>query len=267
MALPPPSADSIALVTGASSGIGAEIARELARRGHGVLLVARRRERLEELAGELSAAHGVRVEICAADLSTSRGRGALAGVITRLGAEVEILVNNAGFGGHGDFAEQERSTEIDMVRLNVEAVTDLLARYLPAMVERDRGAVINVASTAAFQPLPGSATYAATKAFVLNLGEAVHQELKGTGVTLTTVCPGPVETEFADVAGIDKLSESAPEIVWTSAAQVAAEAVAAAESGKRAIIPGRLNQLTALAGRHAPRFASLPLIERVWGRG
>ena len=168
MALPPHSEDSTALVTGASSGIGASIARELAERGHGLTLVARREERLRELAGELFDTHGVRTEVIGADLADASSRDALEARIAELGLDVEILVNNAGFGGFGSFAEQDRERELEMVRLNIEAVVDLEGRYLPTMVERGRGAVINIASTASFQPLPDNATYAATKAFVLS---------------------------------------------------------------------------------------------------
>ena len=217
MALPEPSDSATALVTGASSGIGEAIARELASRGHGVTLVARREERLRELAGELTGAHDVRAEAVPADLREVASREGLARRIRQLGLEVEILVNNAGFGGSGNMAQADRKRLMAMVQVNCEALLDLQARYLPAMVQRGRGAVINVASTAAFQPLPGTATYAATKAFVLSLSEAVHEELKGTGVTLMAVCPGPVKTEFTQAAGIDQADDQVPEIFWTSA--------------------------------------------------
>ena len=212
MALPEPSDSATALVTGASSGIGEAIARELASRGHGVTLVARREERLRELAGELTGAHDVRAEAVPADLREVASREGLARRIRQLGLEVEILVNNAGFGGSGNMAQADRKRLMAMVQVNCEALLDLQARYLPAMVQRGRGAVINVASTAAFQPLPGTATYAATKAFVLSLSEAVHEELKGTGVTLMAVCPGPVKTEFTQAAGIDQADDQVPEI-------------------------------------------------------
>ena len=153
-----------------------------------------------------------------------------------------------------------------MLRLNCEALLDLQARYLPAMVARGRGAVINIASTAAFQPIPGTATYAATKAFVLSLSEAVHEELKGTGVTLTAVCPGPVKTEFMQVAGIEQAEEQLPGVFWMTSEAVAKAAVDAAENGKRAIVPGLLNRAGALTGQHAPRMLALPLAKRLWRR-
>jgi short-subunit dehydrogenase len=264
VALPPPADGSTALITGASSGIGAQVARSLARRGYGVTLVARREDRLRELAGGLSSDHAVRVETIGCDLADPAARDRLAADVDALGLEVEILVNNAGFGVYGPFWELERERQVEMVRLNVEAVVDLMGRYLPLMVGRDRGAVINVASSAAFQPLPENATYAATKAFVLSNGDAIHSELKGTGVTLTTLCPGPVRTEFAEVAGIGEAEERTPGLIWMSAADVAEQAVKGAEKGRRVVVPGLLNQATAVAGQHAPRMVLLPLAKRIW---
>src|SRR5512132_576744 len=164
MALPPASADSTCLVTGASSGIGADIARSLARRGHGATLVARRTERLDELAEELRSRHGVRAEVLACDLADSAAREDLARQIDDLGLTVEVVVNNAGFGSGGLFQRLDQERELEMVRLNVETVVALCGRYVPLMVARGRGALLNVASTAAFQPLPRQATYSASKA-------------------------------------------------------------------------------------------------------
>jgi short-subunit dehydrogenase len=265
MALPAPSEASTALITGASSGIGAAIADSLAQRGHRLTLVARREDRLTELATELHERHGVRAGVVACDLADAGQRDQLAAKVEELGLDVEVLVNNAGFGYAGNFIDADRERKLDMVRVNCETVVDLSGRYLPAMVQRGGGAVINVASTAAFQPLPGSATYAATKAFVLNLTEALHQELKGTGVTATAVCPGPVRTEFMDAAGIER-AESTPDFVWMSAEDVAEDAVKAAEAGKRAVVPGRLNYAGSVLGRHSPRKIVLPLSRRLWSR-
>jgi hypothetical protein len=259
VALPAPSETATALVTGASSGIGEAIARQIASRGHGLTLVARREDRLRELASDVAKKHGVRAEVISADLGDPPARDRLAGQIAEMGLEVEILVNNAGFGGTGD-----RERLVSMVELNCVALLDLQERYLRPMVDRGRGAVINVASTAAFQPLPGTATYAATKAFVLSLSEAVHEELKGTGVTMTAVCPGPVKTEFMAVAGIEAAEEQVPGLFWMSADDVAKAAVEAAEKGKRAIVPGLLNRAGAITGQHTPRTLVLPLAKRVW---
>lgn len=266
MALPGPSESATALVTGASAGIGEAIARQLASRGHGVTLVARREERLRALAGELSGSHGVRAEAIAADLGDEAARERLVAQVQGLGLEVEILVNNAGFGDADTVVDSDRKRLIAMLRVNCEALLDFQARYLPAMVARGRGAVINIASAAAFQPIPGTATYAATKAFVLSLSEAVHEELKGTGVTVTAVCPGPVRTEFTRVAGIEQAEDQLPGVFWMSSEAVAKAAVDAAENGKRAIVPGLLNRATALTGQHSPRMLVLPLAKRLWRR-
>src|SRR3954471_3076848 len=163
MALPEPDPASTALVTGASAGIGAELARGLAERGHGVTLVARREDRLRELAGQLADAYGIRAEFVAADLREQTERDSVVEAIAARQLTVEILVNNAGFGIYEPFAASERQREIDQVRLLVEAVVDFDARYVPGMVERGRGTVINLSSTAGFQPLPGNGTYAAAK--------------------------------------------------------------------------------------------------------
>jgi uncharacterized protein len=259
VALPVPTDSATSLVTGASSGIGEAIARELAARGHGVTLVARREERLRTLADELTSRNHVRAEVIASDLSEASARDEVARRIGELGLEVEILVNNAGFGGSG-----ERERLVGMVELNCVALQDFQARYLPAMVERGRGAVINVASTAAFQPLPGTATYAATKAFVLSLSEATHEELRGTGVTMTAVCPGPVKTEFMQASGLEQAEGQVPGLFWMSAEDVAAAAVEAAEKGKRAVVPGLLNRAGAITGQHTPRTLVLPIAKRVW---
>jgi uncharacterized protein len=266
MALPPPSPTSTALVTGASAGIGQEIARQLAARGHGLTLVARRQELLDRLASGLSAEHGVQVDVFPCDLADAGARDALAASVGGLGRDIEILVNNAGFGTYGSFAESDRERQIGQVRLNVEALVDLTSRYLPGMIERGRGTVVQLASTAAFQPLPHNATYSATKAFVLHQTEAIHTELKGTGVTITAVCPGPVKTEFAEAAGLAEAAESVPDVAWSSAEAVAKAALKAAEAGKRSVIPGVGNQIGAIAGRHAPRSFLLPAVSRVYRR-
>jgi uncharacterized protein len=266
MALPPPADSSTALVTGASSGIGAEIARQLAARGHGVTLTARRQERLDELAEELSGEHGIRAETIAADVSEGAERDRLAAEIESRGLTVEILVNNAGHGDSGSTHRTDRTRLLSMVRLNCEALLDFHARYTAEMAERGRGAVINVASTAAFQPIPGTGTYAATKAFVLSLSESAHNELAGTGVTVTALCPGPVKTEFMETAGVGAAEEQVPGIFWTDVEDVAREAVEGADKGKRVVVPGLLNRAGAISGQHSPRAVVLPLAKRVWRR-
>lgn len=266
MALPPPSPDSTALITGASSGIGAQIARELAGRGHGLTLVARRLERLEELADELSTKHGVRVESIAADLAEPAERDRMVAEVDERRLTVEILVNNAGYGDAGPIHRADHEKLVGIVRLNCEALLDLHARYATEMATRGRGAVINVASTAAFQPLPGTATYAATKAFVLSLSEATHSELKTKGVTVTALCPGPVKTEFVEVSGAHAAEEQVPEIFWTPVEEVARAGVDGADNGKRVVVPGLLNRAGAISGQHTPRMLVLPLAKRLWRR-
>src|SRR3954452_21678957 len=242
MGLPEPSVSSTSLVTGASSGIGAAIAQELASRGHALALVARREERLRTLATELSSDHGVATEVIAADLGEPAGRERGADELRSRGRVVEVLVNNAGFGHQADFATSPRERMLEMVNINVETVVDLTSRFLPAMVDRGRGSIINIASTAAFQPLPGSAVYAATKSFVLSFSEAIRTELRGSGVTVTAVCPGPVRTEFMDVAGFGGVEERTPGAVWMSPEDLAKHAIDGAAGDRRVVVPGVINR-------------------------
>jgi uncharacterized protein len=263
--LPVPSTGGTAVVTGASSGIGAAIARELASRGHSLMLVARREERLRSLSDELARHHGVDAGIHVADLRRRKARERLYAALGEEGRFAEILVNNAGFGSRGEFITNDVDRMVDMVRLNAEAVVDLTGRFLPGMSNRGRGAIINVASTSAFQPLPGAAVYAAGKAFVLSFSEAIRTELRGSGVTVTAVCPGPVKTEFGEAAGMHGVESATPDIVWTDVEHVARAAVEGAAADKRVVVPGTLNRVGALAGQHSPRAIALPLLQRVWG--
>jgi uncharacterized protein len=264
MALPPPSPSSTALVTGASSGIGADLARELARRGHGVTLLARREEKLTALASELHDAHRVRSEVVALDLTDADARGGLPAVLAERGLTVDVLVNNAGLSTTGPVYRSDRRREMAMIRTDVEAVVDLCSLFLPGMVERRRGAVLNVASTAAFQPLPGQAGYGASKAFVLSYSRAVRAELRGTGVTLTALCPGPVQTEFAETAGFTKEESegSLPKFMWLPAAEVARQAVVGLEQNKGVVIPGFANRVGARFARNAPPHALAAFLAR-----
>ena len=257
MGLPEPSDKSIAIVTGASSGIGAELARGLARRGHNVGLVARRRERLEELAGELG---DVRTEVLECDLEDASARDALAARIDALGLSVSVLCNNAGFGTYDDFTDLDRERELSEVRTNVEAVVDLTGRWLPSMVERGAGAVLNTASTAAFQPIPGNATYAASKAFVLSFSEALHTEVRGKGVTVTALCPGPVRTEFQEVADADDFAGKLPKPLWVSPEAVAEQALRGLEKGARVVTPGIGNRVSGAVSRATPNSLLLRVL-------
>lgn len=268
MALPPPSEASTCLVTGASSGIGADIARELARRGLNVTIVARREERLRALAEELERDHGVRADVVAADIASEDGRASLIAELRNGSRDVEVLVNNAGYGSAGRFQSLDGEKETLMVRTNCEAVVALCAEYTPGMVERGRGAILNVASIAAFQPIPFQATYSATKAFVLTFTEALSADLHGTGVTATALCPGPVPTEFGQAAGIDDGEwDGIPDFVLTTPERNAAAGVAALEKGRRVVVPGPFNVVTAAAGHYTPRSVVLQLVRRFYPVG
>jgi len=229
-----------------------------------VSLVARREDRLRMLADELQAAHAVRAEVIAADMTDESARDALVKEVADRGLTVDILVNNAGFSTTGPVYRADATREIALVRTDVEAVVHLCTLFLPGMVERGRGAVLNVASTAAFQPLPGQAAYGAAKSFVLSYGRATGAELRGKGVTLTTLCPGPVETEFAEAAGFDPAdAESAlPKFMWVPAPEVAKAALDGLEHGKPVVIPGMSNRVAARFAQVTPRRILMPMLAK-----
>jgi short-subunit dehydrogenase len=250
-------AGGVALVTGASSGIGQAMARALALRGVGALvLVARSKDRLEALARELRARHNnLRIEVVPADLSDPGAADRILAATERRGLAVDLLVNNAGFGSHGYFDERGIERETGMIAVNVRAVVTLTRAYLPGMVARRRGAIINVASTAAFQPVPGTrlrvmATYAATKAFVLSFSEALWAENRGRGVRVVCLCPGSTDTAFEfDSAGrgeFERWPRSSPE-------EVARAGLDALERDASTVVVGRGNYLQVLSVRLAPR--------------
>jgi uncharacterized protein len=266
MALPDPKPSDTVVVTGASAGIGTELARQLAARGHGVTLVARRQDRLEELAGELRAAHHVDVEVHACDLADDAARSELIDALQQGPKAVAGLCNNAGYGSFGRFWELPRDTEADMVRLNCVALVELTHAFLPGMVERGAGAVLEVSSLAAYQPLPQNATYSATKAFVQSFSEAVSAELAGTGVSLTALCPGPVATEFGEVAGVGEQEGSLPDFLSQGPEEVARAGVDGMVKGKRVVFPGLPHRVVAQAGRFAPRTAFLPVVNKLGAR-
>jgi uncharacterized protein len=247
-----------ALVTGASSGIGVAIAGELARRGHALTLVARRADRLREMAAEIGDEHGVRVEWIAVDLTDASERDRIPAEVAARGQVVDLLVNDAGMGTSGPFHELPVEREIAMIRLNVEAMVALCGAFVPGMVERGSGGILNVASVSGFMPVPQQATYSASKAFVLTFTEALTIDLHGTGVTATALCPGPVKTEFAGII------EGMPSAYFVDPARVAREAIDGLENGRRTVIPGALNKVNAVSGRHAPRGVFLPLARRFW---
>jgi uncharacterized protein len=248
---------STALVTGASSGIGEQFARQLAARDHDLLLVARRADRLQALAAELpTEAHVLPCDL-AADARSLRSR------VAELGRDVDLLVNNAGFGTSGPFLEHDPERDAEQVRVNCEAVVVLTHAFLPAMVERGTGGIINVASTAGLQPIPYESVYAATKAFVISFTDALHTELRGSGVRVTSVNPGPVPTEWQQAAGYEKgRTGVVPGTI--SAEQVVRESLAAYERGRRFVIPGRVIRWLMRATAPSPRTLQLRVTERLY---
>lgn len=244
-------AREVVLITGASSGIGAALARRVARDGRAVALVARRRDRLETLAAEIRAATGVETHVFARDLSEVGAASALASDVDAAGLTVDWLVNNAGFGTMGRFDRLPLERELQEIRLNVEALVELTHRFLPGMRARDRGVVMNVSSVGAYIPSPYMATYTATKAFVTAFSEGLMGEMRGTGVSVLCVCPGFTRTEFQD--HIDQaVAERAPAMMWMSAEDVADEAVRRATSGG-VLVSGTMNRVTTAVIRHLPR--------------
>lgn len=238
--------NKVALVTGASAGLGAEFARQLSQRGYSLVLAARRKQRLEQLANELGDARWVAI-----DLSKKGAADKLLADIHSSGGVVDLLVNNAGFGLIGRFAELDPGRERQMIDLNVGALTDLCRAIAPGMIERKGGGIINIASTAAFQAGPKMAVYFATKAFVLSLSEALHEELKPHGIKVSCLCPGPTRTEFGDVAGFagngmfDRMAMNSREVVTAG--------LEGLDKNKAIVIPGLVNKAGAIGARLAPR--------------
>ena len=260
MTLPAPKTGHVTVITGASSGIGAEIARELSRRGHELALVARSAEKLQSLADELpTTAH-----VVPTDLTDRAARAGLLAELDSRGLTPQVLVNNAGFSTLGPAHSSDPETEVNMVEVDVVTVVDLCSRFLPGMVERGSGVVLNVASTAAFQPLPGQASYGAAKAFVLSYTRSISAELKGTGVTATVLCPGPVETGFGEAAGFTKeeSEEALPSFMWVPAPDVAKAAVDGMDKGNLVVIPGFANRAGAAFGHLMPKRVLLPFLAK-----
>jgi hypothetical protein len=248
-------ARAVTLVTGASAGLGAEFARQCRARGDALVLVARRRERLDALAAELGDAH-----VIALDLAEPGAPARLLAEVEAQGLTVQTLINNAGFGLAGRFVDQPAERLLGMIALNVTALTELCRLVLPGMIERRRGFLLNVASTAAFQAGPNSAVYYASKAYVLSLTEALHEEAKGKGVHVTALCPGPTATEFFDVAGS----------AGGQLARLATDPVAVVRAGldglagnRAIVVPGFRNKLTSQATRFLPRATVRRIVSRL----
>jgi uncharacterized protein len=266
MSLPAPSTSTTVVVTGASAGIGAELARELTRRGYNLTVVARKESRLRELADELRTRNGVEVEAVGADLTRAEDRDGLVRTLEEGRREVVGLCNNAGVGSFGRFQQLPYHGEAQQVQLNVVALHELTGRLLPAMVERGRGAILNVGSIAGFQPQPIQATYSATKAFVNAFSEALHEDRSGTGVSCTVITPGPVQTEFGQRAGVPGLWGSGPDILWGKPEEQARAAIEGMVQGKRAVTPGILPKVAMVSGRATPRALALPVFRILVGR-
>ncbi|RAQ94426.1 SDR family NAD(P)-dependent oxidoreductase [Thermogemmatispora tikiterensis] len=239
-----------ALITGASSGIGLAFAQALAARGMQLILVARSEERLRHLASELRERHGIQAEVIVSDLSREGAATQLARAVRERGLNVDLLINNAGFGTYGPFAEQSAEREHEEIMLNVTALVDLTHALLPAMLARGEGAVINLASLAAFLPIPHMAVYAATKAFVLSFSQALWTEYRRQGLRVLAVCPGPVATNFFAVIGTSQ--EDMPGGIL-SPEQVVAASLRALERGRSQVVPGLLNKLMAFSTHLVPR--------------
>src|SRR3984885_7742623 len=248
-----------ALITGASSGLGEEFARQLARENYDLVLTARREDRLKTVAAEAMKLGSSKVEVIASDLGPPGAAAKLHQQITQSGIEIECLVNNAGFGTHGIFHKLPLDREVEEINLNITSLVAMTRLFLDGMVARGRGTIINVASTAAFQPVPYMATYAASKSFVLDFSEAVAYEVKSSGVPVMALCPGPTRTEFQDVAGVNETG--VPSFAYMDAKTVVAQALASAKRGKSVRINGIINSVMAQSTRFTPRS----LVARIAG--
>ena len=254
-----------ALITGASAGLGWEFARQLGSRAACLVLVARRQERLETLRNELIAQNpDLNVHIRQVDLTQPEQLNALCNSIAEQGINVDVLINNSGLGDHGPFATSNPERVNRMLQLNIVGLTALTLRVTPAMIARRRGAILNVSSTAGFLPLPGLAIYAASKAYVTSFSEALRGELRGTGVSVTALCPGPVHTEFSDVATRRGLARrSTPEFMYVSAEKVVRAGLRGLEANQPLVIPGIVMKLAIGLARMTP----MPLLRLLGSRG
>jgi short-subunit dehydrogenase len=255
---------STALITGASAGIGFELAKLCARDGHNVVLVARSGDKLAQLAAELEKAYKIRASVVAADLAQATGPDQVFAATQRAEIDVDILINNAGFGQFGLYVDTDLRGELQQIELNIASLTHLTKLYILPMVQRKRGRILNVASTAAFQPGPLMAVYYATKAYVLSFSGALSNELQGTGVTATCLCPGPTTTEFHQRAAMDRSNMmKAPFMDARTVAEIGYRAML---KGKPLVIAGRLNWLVAQSTRLAPRSWTATIARKIQGQ-
>jgi uncharacterized protein len=252
------------LITGASTGIGLEFAKLFAQDHYRLILTARQEQRLNDLAAQLQQAHGVAVAVHALDLVNAAAPDQLFTAVERAATPVDVLINNAGFGTFGFFAESDLRTQLDMIQLNVTALTHLTRLFLPGMLQRRQGRILNVASTAAFQPGPLMAVYYATKAYVLSFSEALANEVVGSGVTVSVLCPGPTTTEFQERAGMN--GSGLMRLPFMDARAVARIGYRGLFRNRTVIVPGFRNKLLAHASRHAPRKFVTRLVRRIQGK-
>jgi short-subunit dehydrogenase len=251
-----------ALITGASSGIGLDLTTLFAADGYDLVLVARSEGKLRELAGQLEAKHGIKVTVLAKDLADPASPPDIAAAV----GEIDVLVNNAGFGVAGEFVETDAKSELDMIQVNITALTHLTKLFLPRMVARKSGRILNVASTAAFQPGPLMAVYYASKAYVLSFSEAIGEELAGSGVTVTALCPGPTATGFADAADMNdrRLFKVKKPM---SSMEVAKVGYRATLAGRRVVVAGLSNKILAQSVRISPRRLTVKITKALQEKG
>ena len=252
----------IAVVTGASSGLGEEFARQLAARGYDLVLVARRSDRLEKLGQLITSTHGVECAPIQVDLALPEERERLFERLKTDWSRIEILVNNAGFGTHGFFHETDLERELEMIEVNCAAPVHLTKRFLPWFMERGKGYVLNVASLSAYMPGPVMAMYFASKAFLLSFSEALWEECRNTGIVVTALCPGPVKTEFQGTAGLSKNARSSGTAALP-ADRVVREALEGLLGGERAVIPGYQQKIAAFMSRIVPKGAALKSVRKI----
>lgn len=266
MSIPIPADDGTCLITGASAGIGAEFARLMAERGYNVTLAARRIDRLTELAAEIEETHEVSAVAVACDVTDAAQRKELLDSIAARGSRVDILINNAGIGTAHGFLADSTETQIRQIEVNVIALTALTHMVLPDMIERGSGAILNVGSTAGFQPMPRQSVYAASKAFVNSFSQGLAQELRETGVSVTVLCPGPVRTEFFG-EDQERFESDSPGWAWQDADECAREGIDAMFKRKRVHVPKAVNKAGALSAKFTPSRLTVEVLDRFWPVG
>lgn len=264
MSLPIPQTASRVVITGASSGIGEALVKQFAELGYSLVLVARRVDKLEQLAQELKAKFQITVDLYPCDLADREARDKFRRYLASI--HVAILCNNAGFATFGAIHHLDADREREEVEVNTVAVHDLTLAVLAQMIQRKSGAILIVGSTSGHQPTPANATYAASKAFANSFAESLHSELSGTGVSCTLLAPGPTKTGFNEVAGITKIDDVGGRLVWVTAERVAKEAIQGMRGNRRIVIPGLIAQVQTIGGRYTPRIILLPILKQVFSR-